>query len=86
MLSILLALLLLLFCIVVNTKHALAKRFAKRQNVDKESTDEAQFLCIIPNKILEMNCHILILHNTSSQYTRAGVLGVPTTAGELEDD
>ena len=32
-----------------------------------------------------MNCHIIILHNTSSQYTRAGVLGAPTTEGELEE-
>ena len=33
-----------------------------------------------------MNCHIINLHNISSQYTRAGVLGVPNTAGELEDN
>ena len=44
------------------------------------------FVCIIPSQIIKMNCDIIILHKTSSQYTRAGVLGVLTTAGELEDD
>jgi len=44
------------------------------------------FVCIIPSQIKKMNCGIIILNNTSSQYTRAGVSGVLTIAGELLED